>query len=308
MGYDEVEAGGGAGGRSVFDRLIVMAVAMFSARPVVGAKGRGGAQRGQAAFRKRTATARRAEMGPGGVAPGDVAFVLLAGGVGKRMGASMPKQYLPLKGREIALWSLDVISAMDEVGEVVVVCDPSYRDVFENAAEKGWTHGKPLTFAEPGKERMDSVENGLNAVTNGSLVCIHDSARPLVQADYVRRCFADAAAHGAAVLGVKCKATVKQAQPVGEDGVVMVERTLDRSTLWEMNTPQVIEPALLKRGYEHVRREGAEVTDDVSIVEAIGEKVVITEDSYENLKVTTPEDLISAEGILDAREEAAVAA
>ena len=243
-----------------------------------------------------------ASIKPEKVDSGSVSFVLLAGGVGKRMGANMPKQYIPLRGQEIALWSLDIISALDEVGEVVVVCDPSYEDVFTGAQDKGLCHGKPLTFAAPGAERMDSVENGLSACDESkTLVCIHDSARPLVRPDDVRKCMQDAKTHGAAVLGVKCKATVKQAQPVGDDGLVMVAQTLVRSTLWEMHTPQIIEPQLLKRGYAHVREVGAEVTDDVSIVEAIGEPVIITEDSYENLKVTTPEDLVAAEGILDSR-------
>ena len=91
-----------------------------------------------------------ASIKPEKVDSGSVSFVLLAGGVGKRMGSNMPKQYIPLRGQEIALWSLDIISALDEVGEVVVVCDPSYEDVFTGAQDKGLCHGKPLTFAAPG--------------------------------------------------------------------------------------------------------------------------------------------------------------
>ncbi|WCJ41957.1 2-C-methyl-D-erythritol 4-phosphate cytidylyltransferase chloroplastic [Euphorbia peplus] len=221
-----------------------------------------------------------------------VSVVLLAGGQGKRMGASMPKQYLPLLGQPIALYSLYTFSRMIEVKEIVVVCDPSYRDIFEDTIEN---ISIDLKFALPGKERQDSVYSGLQAIDlNSELVCIHDSARPLVTSADVQKVMNDAWKNGAAVLGVPSKATIKEAN--SESFVV---RTLDRKTLWEMQTPQVIKPDLLKKGFEYVNSHGLEVTDDVSIVEHLKHPVYITEGSYTNIKVTTPDDLLLAERILN---------
>ncbi|CAI9769264.1 unnamed protein product [Fraxinus pennsylvanica] len=221
-----------------------------------------------------------------------VSVVLLAGGKGKRMGASMPKQYLPLLGQPIALYSFYTFSKMPEVKEIVVVCDPSYQDIFEDAKDSIHVD---LKFALPGKERQDSVYSGLQEVDlNSQLVCIHDSARPLVSAEDVAKVLKDGWLIGAAVLGVPAKATIKEAN--GESFVV---KTLDRKTLWEMQTPQVIKPDLLKKGFELVNREGLEVTDDVSIVEHLKHPVYITEGSYTNIKVTTPDDLLLAERILN---------
>nr|QEV81819.1 2-C-methyl-D-erythritol 4-phosphate cytidylyltransferase [Prunella vulgaris] len=221
-----------------------------------------------------------------------VSVILLAGGKGKRMGASMPKQYLPLLGQPIALYSFYTFSKMPEVKEIVVVCDPSYQDVFEDA--KDGIH-VDVKFALPGKERQDSVYSGLEAIdVNSELVCIHDSARPLVLTSDITMVLKDGKRIGAAVLGVPAKATIKEAN--SESFVV---KTLDRKTLWEMQTPQVIEPGLLKKGFELVNREGLEVTDDVSIVEHLKHPVYITEGSYTNIKVTTPDDLLLAERILN---------
>ncbi|KAI6701781.1 hypothetical protein NL676_016105 [Syzygium grande] len=226
------------------------------------------------------------------VSGGSVSVILLAGGKGKRMGASMPKQYLPLLGQPIALYSFYTFSQMREVKEIVVVCDPSYRDIFEDTKEKVQVD---LKFTLPGKERQDSVYSGLQAVASGSeLVCIHDSARPLVSRGDIEKVLKDGWENGAAVLGVPVKATIKEAN--SESFVV---RTLDRKTLWEMQTPQVIKPSLLKRGFELVNREGLEVTDDVSIVEHLRHPVYVTEGSYTNIKVTTPDDLLLAERILN---------
>ncbi|XP_074275051.1 2-C-methyl-D-erythritol 4-phosphate cytidylyltransferase, chloroplastic-like [Silene latifolia] len=221
-----------------------------------------------------------------------VSVILLAGGKGKRMGASMPKQYLPLLDQPIALYSLYTFSQMVEVKEIVVVCDPSYRDIFEGAKEKIHVD---LKFAEPGKERQDSVYSGLQAIdSNAELVCVHDSARPLVSSQDIGKVLKDAWLHGAAVLGVPSKATIKEAN---NDRFVV--KTLDRKTLWEMQTPQVMKPALLKEGFELVNRKGLEVTDDVSIVEHLNHPVFITESSYTNIKITTPDDLIFAERIMN---------
>ncbi|XP_010030242.2 2-C-methyl-D-erythritol 4-phosphate cytidylyltransferase, chloroplastic isoform X1 [Eucalyptus grandis] len=226
------------------------------------------------------------------VREGSVSVILLAGGKGKRMGASMPKQYLPLLGQPIALYSFYTFSQMREVKEIIVVCDPSYKDIFEDTKEEIQVD---LKFTLPGKERQDSVYSGLQAVDSGSeLVCIHDSARPLVSHGDIEKVLKDGWENGAAVLGVPVKATIKEAN--SESFVV---KTLDRKTLWEMQTPQVIKPSLLKRGFELVNREGLEVTDDVSIVEHLRHPVYVTEGSYTNIKVTTPDDLLLAERILN---------
>ncbi|XP_038904555.1 2-C-methyl-D-erythritol 4-phosphate cytidylyltransferase, chloroplastic [Benincasa hispida] len=230
--------------------------------------------------------------GPEFVKERSVSVILLAGGKGKRMGASMPKQYLPLLGQPIALYSLYTFSRLIEVKEIIVVCDPSYQDIFEDAKEK---IDMQIKFTLPGKERQDSVYSGLQAIDLSSeLVCIHDSARPLVLAGDIQQVLKDARLNGAAVLGVPVKATIKEA-----NNDRFVQRTLDRKTLWEMQTPQVIEPELLKKGFELVNREGLEVTDDVSIVEYLKHPVLITEGSYTNIKVTTPDDLLLAERILN---------
>nr|ABU48538.1 2-C-methyl-D-erythritol 4-phosphate cytidyltransferase [Taxus x media] len=221
-----------------------------------------------------------------------VSVILLAGGQGKRMGASMPKQYLPLLGVPIALYSFFTFARIPEVKEIIAVCDSSYRDIFEDAKESVMVN---LKFASPGKERQDSVYNGLQEIDPlADLVCVHDSARPLVSPKDVEKVLQDAWVHGAAVLGVSVKATIKEAN---NDSFVV--KTLDRQMLWEMQTPQVVKPGLLRKGFELVQRDSLEVTDDVSIVEHLKHPVYITQGSYTNIKVTTPDDLLVAERILN---------
>ncbi|PWZ09353.1 2-C-methyl-D-erythritol 4-phosphate cytidylyltransferase, chloroplastic [Zea mays] len=227
--------------------------------------------------------------------------------------------------------SLKTFCQLKEVKEVVVVCDPDYSDVFEGSIDNLQI---PLKFARPGKERQDSVFNGLQEIDGDSeLVCVHDSARPLVSSEDVKKMVAlacsffgsteilsfparnlqitipcklqliiflltevleDAAVHGAAVLGVPVKATIKEANTNS-----FVVKTLDRKTLWEMQTPQAMKPNLLRDGFELVKRDGLEVTDDVSIVEYLKHPVYITEGSYTNIKVTTPDDLLLAERLMN---------
>jgi 2-C-methyl-D-erythritol 4-phosphate cytidylyltransferase len=228
------------------------------------------------------------------VPEGSVSIVLLAGGVGKRMGASIPKQYLELKGKPIATYSLETFCGMPCVGEVVVVCEPEWRYIFEECHER-LGKPKPLKFALPGAERQDSVCNGLVEISSSAdLVAIHDSARPLVTVDDTIACIVDAQEVGAAVLGVPVKPTIKEADDSG-----MVVKTLVRSVLWEVQTPQVIEPKMLMEGFDLVKKNNLEVTDDVSIIEAMGNPVRITKGCYTNIKVTTPEDLVNAEAFLD---------
>ncbi|KAL3132504.1 hypothetical protein ABBQ32_009049 [Trebouxia sp. C0010 RCD-2024] len=229
----------------------------------------------------------------GRVPDGSVSVVFLAGGSGKRMKASMPKQYLNLLGQPIAMHSLNTFGHMPEVGEIIVVCDPSYRDLFQEHLNKLPSTVKHR-FALPGIERQDSVYSGLQEIRqDASLVAVHDSARPLLDPADAAACMLDAQEVGAAVLGVPVKPTIKEVDQTG-----MVTKTLVRADLWEVQTPQVIQPGLLREGFELVRQKQLDVTDDVSIVEALGRPVKVTRGSYTNIKVTTPDDMLIAEGFL----------
>ena len=240
---------------------------------------------------------------------GDVGFVVLAGGKGSRMKASMPKQFLQLRGAPILHYSLDLFlerlpAFLEANGKstpplVVLVMDPSYQPEYQPIVDR---YQGRLAFALPGAERQGSVENGLNKLVELSkgkcaYAAIHDSARPLVTIKEICDVVSDAKETGAAVLGVPCKATIKESA----DGETVL-RTIPRARLWEVHTPQVIKSDLLQKGFKKVEEENLEVTDDVSIVEAMGEPVKLTLGEYTNLKITTPEDMDVATAILEERK------
>jgi 2-C-methyl-D-erythritol 4-phosphate cytidylyltransferase len=216
-------------------------------------------------------------------------LILVAGGIGSRMRSGVPKQFLPLQGKPIALHSLEVFLSLDEISEVVIVCQPYFQECFSNLHTK-----VPVRFALPGEHRQDSVQNGLAQVKNvEGLVCIHDSARPFVDREMIQRAIHAATQHGAAVVGMPVKPTIKQSH-----GEHFVKGTLDRSQLWEIQTPQVVRYDLLKRGFEFALANHLSVTDDVSLVEAMSLPVKLVEGAYSNLKITTPDDLQFAEWLL----------
>lgn len=223
------------------------------------------------------------------------------------MKANVPKQFLTLNNRPVLHYSLHLFleklpshcvnEGLSPPRHVVLVMDPKYQSEYRSIVD---AYGPDrLSFANPGVERQGSVQNGLNALVgaaNGDVeyVAIHDSARPLVTVREVCDVVRDAHVDGAAVLGVPCKATIKEC----DDGGVYVTRTVPRSKLWEVHTPQVVRVEALLRGFEKVERERLEVTDDVSIIEALGEPVRLTRGEYTNLKITTPEDMDVAGAIL----------
>mmetsp|Transcript_1638 Transcript_1638/g.4921 ORF Transcript_1638/g.4921 Transcript_1638/m.4921 type:complete len:282 (-) Transcript_1638:198-1043(-) len=225
----------------------------------------------------------------------DVCAIVLAGGVGKRMKSDRPKQFLDLQGKTVLERSLELFLTLREVSQVVVVLEESYRDTFSSYLKRT---DKSFVFADPGKERQDSVYNGLQMAADSTrLICVHDAARPLVTHEEIKDVLRDAAEHGAAVLGVPCKATVKES----EDGEFVL-RTIERKRLWEVQTPQVVEKQLLIDGFSNVIKNNLEVTDDVSIIEQLGKPVKITVGQYTNIKITTPDDLIVADSILASRQ------
>lgn len=219
----------------------------------------------------------------------NVAVILVAGGIGSRMQSAVPKQYLQIKSRPIADYSFALFTSMPEVSEIVVVCAKEYQSYFQNADNK-----LTITFAEPGLRRQDSVYNGLQAIqTDASIICVHDAVRPCINSHLVRRVIQAAKEYGAATAAMPLKFTLKQSDENG-----FVQKTLDRSSLWEIQTPQVIKRALLEKGFEKANREQITVTDDVSLIELLGHPVKLIEGSYSNIKVTSPEDLVICERML----------
>lgn len=205
--------------------------------------------------------------------------ILLAGGVGKRLGSSIPKQYLDLNQKPIALYSFEIFQNSPLIQEIVVVCEPEYEPLFP-----------PNTlFARPGYRRQDSVYQGL-LKTKGELVLAHDSARPFIQSAYLAPLIDAAKRTGAAALAVQVTSTIKQC---GSDRIAI--RTLDRSTLWEMQTPQAVQRALFFEAFEYVNAKNLEVTDELSMIEALGKPTEIVPSCPSNFKITTPFDLKVAE-------------
>jgi 2-C-methyl-D-erythritol 4-phosphate cytidylyltransferase len=209
--------------------------------------------------------------------------VLVSGGLGSRMGGPIPKQYLPVFRKPLALYSLEIFCAMPEAERIVIVCEKSYEELFISAAGE---KKELLHFAPPGQRRQDSVFNGISLLQDDELVCIHDAVRPLINRNDIYKVVATADQWNAAVLGVKAKATIKKC-----DSHQLILETPYRDHLWEIQTPQVIRLNLLKEGFRYAKDNQLTVTDDASLVELIGKPVKVVEGSYTNIKVTTPEDL-----------------
>lgn len=226
--------------------------------------------------------------------PMAISAILVAGGTGTRMQASMPKQYLPLQGKPIALYSFELLCSFPEVKEIIVVCDPAYHEIFKNSFENLPRPPKRLTFALPGARRQDSVYNGLQVADSSfPFVTIHDSARPFLKHETVKAAFKAANEYGASVVGVSLKYTIKEC-----DEESMVLKTPDRTRFYEIQTPQTMRKTWLEEGFKIALMQNLTVTDDTSLVELLGYPVKMVEGSYTNIKITTPEDLLLAEKLI----------
>ena len=210
--------------------------------------------------------------------------VIVAGGSGSRMGR--PKQMLPLGGKPVLVRTVEAFKKLSVVQEIIVVTPPENRSVLEQ-------YFPNLIYANPGDTRLNSVKNGFAKVSSqAQVVAVHDGARPLVSPSRIADCLQAAQADGAAVLAVPVKDTTK----IGQDG--FVTRTLDRSILWAAQTPQAYRRELLARALTEFGDE-KNATDESQLVEKTGVKVRLVPSDYTNFKITTPEDLVFAEAIVN---------
>ncbi|MBI5596786.1 MAG: 2-C-methyl-D-erythritol 4-phosphate cytidylyltransferase [Elusimicrobia bacterium] len=228
-------------------------------------------------------------MTRGGPTRPAVGAVIVAAGSGTRMGR--PKQFLPLCGLPVCEWALKAFLDCPEVVKVALVLSP------ENIGLHGARlAGERVAVVPGGATRMGSVRNGFAALPpEVDAVAVHDGARPLVTPAVIRAAVEAALRTGAAVVSVPAKDTLKRAAPDGT-----VAETPDRAQYWQAQTPQAYRRGVLADALSRFAQE-ADATDESQLVERTGQKVSIVEGSYENIKVTTPEDLVTAEAFLSSR-------
>lgn len=219
-----------------------------------------------------------------------VGVVIAAGGQGKRLGGRTPKQFRLLRGVPILQYAFGVFASLRQVDEIVIACPVAdIRRTGRLLALAGCN--KILSIVPGGKERQDSVRNGLCAfMSRPDIVLVHDAVRPFVDARIVNAVIESASKHGAAVVGVKVQDTIKVE---GKKG--FYSKTMDRSKLWAVQTPQAFSYDILMRAHKRARSSGYLGTDEASLVERLGVPVRIVEGDPMNMKITTPNDLRLAE-------------
>ncbi len=217
--------------------------------------------------------------------------LIAAAGCGSRMGAIIPKQFININNKPILIHTLTVFDTCSDIDDIVIISRADDNDYIKDLIEK---HNikKVSNIVAGGETRQQSVINGLNSVES-DIVLIHDGARPFITHKQINELINTANIHSAAALGIPVTDTLK----LSENG--SIAKTVDRDKLYGIQTPQVFKTELIKKAHLYALENNISVTDDCSVCEAMGIEVKIIEGSPLNIKITTPDDLILAEGILN---------
>lgn len=217
--------------------------------------------------------------------------IIVAAGDSTRMGYQMSKQLIPLNGRPAIEYTLKAFEACPLINEIIVVA--RHSDI-EDIAHIAFEFHKVIAVTAGGNSRSASVRRGIHAASKlATHYAIHDGARVLITPPEIERAVSAAYRYGAVTLGTPLTDTVKVI-----DESLDILSTPERSSLYAVQTPQVFEAELYKRAMGYALANGLNVTDDCSMVEALGEKVRIVRGEYGNIKLTTPVDITIAEAIL----------
>ena len=220
--------------------------------------------------------------------------IVLAAGSGRRMGTEIHKQFLPVCGRPVICYSLEVFERSEQIDEIILAAGAGEEEYCRKSIVEEFGFSKVKKIVSGGAERYHSVWNALKETRDG-IVYIHDGARPFVDSEMILRAYECVKESRACAAGMPVKDTIKV---VDEEGVV--KATPDRRTLWLVQTPQVFETGLVKEAYSKLmEQDEITVTDDAMAVELMtGCPVKMFRGSYENIKITTPEDLVTAEAFV----------
>lgn len=217
--------------------------------------------------------------------------VLPAAGSGKRMGAGQNKLFLQLQGCPILIHTLQVFEADEACTGIWLAVKPEERDYIQSLLTQ-YVISKVKGLPSGGEERQHSVYSCLKEMDKVEIVLVHDAARPFITHETIEKLTVTAHEKGAAIAGVRAKDTMKKVR----DGLIV--ETVDRDSLWMIQTPQAFRFDLLKEAEDVAEKVGFLGTDEAMLVERLGHEVHIVESTYENVKMTTQEDLIFGEAIL----------
>jgi 2-C-methyl-D-erythritol 4-phosphate cytidylyltransferase len=217
--------------------------------------------------------------------------IIPAAGQGKRMGAGKNKLLLELEDIPVFIYTLRVFEEDELCSGVILAINNDEEQVIQNLLNQ---YGiKKVTGMVPGgKERQDSVYQAVKFLNGDGIVLVHDAARPFIDSEQIHKLVSAAEQVGASILAVPVKDTVKK---VMDKKVV---ETVERSSLWAIQTPQAFRMSLLRTAHETAANDNFLGTDDASLVERLGQDVIIVEGNYDNIKLTTPEDLFFAKTII----------
>ena len=219
--------------------------------------------------------------------------LVVAGGKGTRINSKTPKQFLELNGLPVLMHTLLAFYRYSEDITVILVLPEDDLQTWQSLCAR-YKFTRPLILQKGGETRFQSVKNGLEKIENDGLVAIHDGVRPLVSENIIATSFRLASVHQSAIAAMPLKESIRM---IDHDNT----RAVDRSKYRLIQTPQTFSVSLIKKAYE--MQEDLSLTDDASVAENSGHVISLFEGSYENIKITTTEDLIIADALLKARQK-----
>jgi 2-C-methyl-D-erythritol 4-phosphate cytidylyltransferase len=226
--------------------------------------------------------------------------VVVAAGKGERMGASLPKPFLPMAGVPLFIHTIQSLSRSSLIKKIVLVIAADRESLCQKLLEQHGPHSVPLSLIHGGLERQDSVRLGLTALEpDCDIVVIHDAARPFISAQVIDQSVAVAAEYGGALVAIPARDTIKR---VNREQIVI--GTVPRQDLWLAQTPQTFRVEIIREAHARATASGMTATDDAALLEWLGGQVKIVPGDIRNFKITTPEDLQLAEALLRESNEA----
>ncbi len=224
------------------------------------------------------------------------AAIIPSAGMGRRMG-NRKKPFLPLAGRPVLAHTVLLFEASPLIDAIILVVPDDDKETCRLEIVDAFGFRKVLDVVPGGRERQDSVRAALDTLSGSwDILVVHDGVRPFATVDLIEEVVRTAKATGAAIAAVPVKDTVKEVA----NGTVI--RTVPREALWSVQTPQAFKSGILREAHKKAGEDGFSGTDDAALVERLGHTVSVVEGSYENIKITTPEDILVGEAILRGRE------